>query len=198
MKYFGLTLFLLFLVSIQTSAQTYQQKLDSIKKYHLIYATKFETQSTTTYYSQSSGAYKGKTSARGISIDFHQGIDGPLKTLKKKGKYLKQIIQNDPDALAEFNRAYKVHLRKKRICNFIEFFGYAVVAGSAIALFIGLDNYETDGVTAPVVIGGTGVVAGFTGIVVFKKLTDKHMDAFAASIQNSISIYNENLLNKIK
>lgn len=195
----ALTLLLLFF-SFSTFAQTADQirtaKRDSVKKYHCIFTYVQETISTTNY--SSNGQAKGSSSARGIFIDFRVGEDGPIKNIGRKGKSLENVIKNDPEAYAEFKKAYKVHLRKKKICNALEYVGYAVIVGGAISLFVGLDNYETDGVTPPAVIGGVGVVGGLTQIIVFHKLTDKHMDAFSKSIQESIQIYNANLLAKIK
>ena len=104
------------------------------------------------------------------------------------------ILKSDTEAYAELQRAYKVHLRKKRICNILEYAGYAITLASAAFLFVGLDNYEADGVNGFLIGGGIGVVAGITDIVGFYILTEKHMDAFSKSIQKSISIYNKNKL----
>ena len=172
-------------------------KLDSVKKYQLIYTFITETKSFTTYETQT-GQNKGSTSARGIFIDFRVGEEGPIKNIGRKGKSLMAIIKDDTEASAELNRAYKVHLRKKRICNILEFAGYGIVLISAVPLFIGLDDFETEGVTPLLVGGGIGVVAGCADILGFYMLTEKHMDAFSASIQKSISIYNKNLINKNK
>ncbi len=192
-----ITLLLLpFLTFSQTADQTRAAKRDSVKKNHFIYTYLQETISTTNY--SSNGQARGSTTSRGIFIDFRVGVDGPIKNIGRKCKSLENVIKNDPEAYAEFKKAYKVHLRKKRICNALEYIGYAVIVGGAISLFVGLDNYETDGVTTPAVIGGVGVVGGLTQIIVFHKLTDKHMDAFSKSIQETIQIYNTNLLAKIK
>jgi hypothetical protein len=192
-------LFFFLLISLKSFSQSvsYEQKLDSLKKYHLINTYSQETISTTNYYT-SSGSRIGSATARGIFIDFRVGIDGPIKNIGHKGKSLLNIIKNDPEALAELNKAYKVHLRKKRVCNVLEVVGYVVIAGGAAALFLGLDNYGDEGVTPAAVIGGVGVIGGLTEIIVFHKLTDKHMDAFSESIQRSIQIYNNNLIAKIK
>jgi len=172
-------------------------KLDSIKKYHLIYTFVTETRTSTEYENQA-GQSKGSTSTRGIFLDFRVGEDGPIKNIGRKGKTLMAIIKDDPEASAELQRAYKVHLRRKRICNILEFTGYGIVLVAAVPLFIGLDDFETEGVTPLLVGGGIGVVAGCADILGFYMLTEKHMNAFSESIQKSISIYNKNLLTKTK
>lgn len=170
---------------------------DSVIKNDLIYFMSNDIYSTTEWKTYA-GESKGSATSRSLILRFRIGKEGDIMNIGRKGKYLKQYLIKDPEAYAEFRRAYKVHLRKKRICNTLEYFSYAATTAGAIFLFIGLDNYEDDGITAPLVAGGAGVVAGFTGIYVFKSLTDKHMDAFAASLNKSVKIYNDNLLKKCK
>ena len=188
-------LFLIFLSVNGFSQDTIKPstKLDSIKKYELIYTYITETKTFTKYETQS-GEKKGSTSTRGIFIDFKVGEDGRIQNIGRKGRNLMLILKSDTEAYAELQRAYKVHLRKKRICNTLEYVGYAITLASAAFLFVGLDNYEVDGVNGFLIGGGIGVVAGITDIVGFYILTEKHMDAFSKSIQKSISIYNKNKL----
>ena len=89
-------------------------------------------------------------------------------------------------------------MRKKRIYNVLEIFGYFVAAGSAVALFVGADNYDTEGITGLAIAGGAGVLIGFVDILGFHKLTDKEMDEFTSSIVKSINIYNNNQIKNIK
>lgn len=168
-------------------------KLDSTLRSRLIYATSTEVFSSTSFRNSSTGA-----SARGLAVDFRVGPDGYYQTAGRRGKSLKAIFKDDPEALTELRRAYKVHLRKKRICNTLEYISYGVIVGSVIPFFIGLDDYETEGVTGLVVGGGIGVVAGFAGVLIFKKRTDKHMDDWRESVLRSISIYNNNLIKNYK
>jgi hypothetical protein len=197
MKNYILFLILLYFKGFSQDTIKSSIKLDSIKKYELIYSYLTVTQSFTNYETQS-GKKKGSTSARGIFIDFRVGLEGPIKNIGRRGKSLEKIIKNDAEAYKEFNIAYKVHLRKKRIFNTLEYFGYVIAAGSAVALFIGADNYETDGITGLAIAGGAGVVIGFVDILGFHKLTDNEMDKFSASIQKAINIYNNNLITKTK
>lgn len=195
-------LYILFLIlfSLNSSAQdtiVSNIKLDSIKKYHLIYSFVTETKTSSQFKTQS-GQNRGSASSRGIYLDFKVGVDGRIQNVGRRGKNLKSIFKDDPEASAELKRAYKVHLRKKRICNVLEFAGYAIVLAAAVPLFMGLDDYETDGVTPLLVGGGIGVVAGCADIVGFYMLTEKHIYAFSESIQKSIIIYNKNLLTKTK
>lgn len=197
MRHYLLYLILFSLNSVAQDTIVSNIKLDSIKKYHLIYTFVTETRTSTKYQNQS-GANKGSTSTRGIFLDFRVGEDGPIKNIGRKGKSLMAVIKNDPEASAELNRSYKVHLRKKRICNILEFAGYGIVLVAAVPLFMGLDDFETEGITPLLVGGGIGVVAGCADVIGFYMLTEKHMNAFSESIQKSISIYNKNLLAKIK
>jgi hypothetical protein len=188
---------LLLLLSIKSFSQDVKDlnlKIDSVKYFHLIYTTITENYTSTKF--ANSGLSGG--TARGIFIDFRVGIDGPIKNIGRRGKSLEKVIRNDPEAYKEFNMAYKVHLRKKRIYNALELFGYFVAASSAVALFVGADNYETEGITGIAIAGGAGVLIGFVDILGFHKLTDKEMDEFTASIVKSINIYNKNQLKNIK
>lgn len=190
--------FVFFLLLLQTTVGqtdniTRNATLDSIKKFVFIYPIVREHKTSTTY-QDFSGNNKGSTKTRGISIDFKIGVDGPIQNIGKRGKNLKEVIEDDPEALSEFNSAFKVHLRKKKIWNSLEYLGYVVAFGSAVVLFVGLDSYETDGVTGTAAAGGIGVAAGFTSVVVFYKLTEKEMDAYRDSILKSIEIYNRNKL----
>jgi hypothetical protein len=193
-------LFLIFLISSsafsQADSASYKQKLEDIKKHRLIYTTFTESYSTTNY--SQGGVSKGSATSRSMSFDFKVGNEGQLQNIGRRGSNLKSILINDKAAYDELNRAYNVHLRKKRVCNALEIVGYVTLVASAVVLFVGGSNYESDGVTPPLVIGGIGVVLSLTDIVVFKKRTDKHMDNFANSVQQSIVIYNQNQLNKIK
>lgn len=169
-------------------------RTDSIKKYHIIYTTLTESYTSSNF--GSSGLSGG--TARGIFIDFRVGLEGPMKNIGRRGKSLEKIIKNDIEAYKEFNTAYKIHLRKKRLFNILEYLGYVIATGSAVALFIGADNYETNGVTGLAIAGGAGVLIGFVDILGFHKLTDNEMDEFTASIVKSINIYNSNQLKNIK
>lgn len=133
--------------------------------------------------------------ARGIFFDFRMGIDGPIKNIGRRGKNLEKILKDDPAAMAEFRTAYKVHRRRKRLCDFLEYFGYAVAGGSAVALFAGLDK-DAGSASPGVALGAAGIVAGITEIIVFHKRSEKHTEAFVNSIAKSIQIYNTNLLAK--
>ncbi len=191
--------FLVFLVSVnlsQTDSLAYKQKLESIKKDKLIYAYFTESYSTTNY--SQGGVGKGSATSRSMSFDFRLGSEGRLQNIGKRGSNLKPILINDKIAYDELNKAYNVHLRKKRICNALEVVGYVTLVASAIVLFVGGSNYENDGITPPLVIGGVGVVLSLTDIAVFKRRTDKHMDNFSNSIQQSVLIYNQNQLNSLK
>lgn len=197
MKLYYLFLILFSLDSVAQDTSVSNIKLDSIKKYHLIYSFVTETKTSSQFKTQS-GQNRGSASSRGIYLDFKVGVDGRMQNVGRRGKNLKSIIKDDPEAFAELESAYKVHLRKKRICNLLEYSGYAVVLVSAAFLFTGMSDYESDGVTPLLVGGGIGVVAGCADIIGFYILTEKHMNAYSASIQKSISIYNQNLLTKIK
>ena len=188
--------FSVFVIYSQTDSISRKIKIDSLYKFHLIHAFFTESYSTTNYYKGGVGV--GSATSRSMFFDFRVGIDGPIKNIGKRGKTLQKVLIADPIAHSECNKAYKVHLRKKRICNSLEFLGYATAIGSAIAVFVGLDNYEDNGVTPALVIGGVGVALSLTDIIVFKKRTDKHMDAFSNSIRQSILTYNQNLISKIK
>ena len=167
-----------------------QDEVAEIKKNKWLLVSTQEKHSSTTF---SNGKTNG--TSRSISINFRIGEDGILQNIGKRGKNLKSVIQNDAEALAELTKAYN-HLSKKRLYNTLEFVCYAGIIGAAIPLFIGLDNYEDEGINGLIVGGGIGVVASFGGILGFKHLTDKEMDKWRECIFNSIDIYNKNLITK--
>lgn len=180
----------------QVDSLKFKQKFEDLKRTSLIFMNFTETFSTTNYTKGINSA--GSATSRSMSFDFRLGSEGRWQTIGKRGINLKPILINDKIAYDELNKAYKVHLKKKRICNTLEILGYVTLVGSAIVMFVGGSDYETDGVTAPLVIGGIGVAMSFADIVIFKKRTDKHMDDFANSIQQSVITYNDNQINKIK
>lgn len=180
----------------QVDSAKFRQKFEDLKRTSLIFMSFTESFSTTNYTKGSVSA--GSATSRSMSFDFRLGSEGRWQNIGKGGKNLKPILINDKIAYNELNKAYNVHLKKKRICNTLEILGYVTLVGSAIVMFIGGSDYETDGVTAPLVIGGIGVAVSFADIIIFKKRTDKHMDDFANSIQQSVITYNDNQINKIK
>jgi hypothetical protein len=189
----------------QDTTEIFKIKLDSIKKTKYIFSNISETSSSSSKNSIKAGtsgnSIGDKTlaggSARGISIAFTVGTDGYFQGLGRNSKNLKEAIKTDPEALAELIKA-NMHLKKKKMYHTLEYFSYALTVGAAISLFIGLDDYKEVGVSGPLVAGSIGVAGGFSSIIIFKKKTDKHMDAWEEHIKKSIEIYNQNLITKIK
>ena len=181
----------------QESDKALQNKIDSVKKYHIIYSLRQDVTSTEITKSTSSTPGYSSTS-RGISFDFHIGVDGPLQSISTaKAKNLEKIIKNDPEAYAEFKNAL-VHIRKKRINNLFEYISYVGLIGSFFPLTYSLVTYQDNGITGLTIGSGVGLVVSLAGTVIFNKATDKQMDKWAESIEKSIQIYNKNLLAKIK
>jgi hypothetical protein len=200
-----LTVFLYVNCFSQNTTNVFNARLDSIKKTKYIYSNISEISSSTTKNSYTPGQPENtignKTlaggSARGITIAFTIGTDGYFQGLGRKSKNLKDAVKTDPEAIAELMIANK-HLKKKKLYHTLEYCSYALTACAAISLFFGLDEYKDDGASGLLVAGSIGVVGGFSSIVVFKKKTDKHMDAWKEHIKKTIDIYNENLISKIK
>jgi|GEM_PF-5745183 len=192
MKYFWFLLFIFLQVFLFSQHNSALNK-DSVTKNELIYFYSATVNSSTNW-STYSGQSAGSATSRSLILRYKVGIDGDVMSIGRRGKNLKKIIRKDSLARNEFNRAYKVHLRKKRICNTIEVFSYLVTLGSAVTLFFGLDeDPQLNGLS---VAGGLGTTAGFASILIFKNRTDRHMDDFAASLAKSVEIYNTNLLKK--
>jgi hypothetical protein len=198
MKQLALLFLVLFFSKNITSQTTIEQsKIDSLKKYKMIHMSGLDITTSTVY---TSGANAGKTvggTARSLIVDFKIGEVGSWKSVGKKGKNIYEIIKNDALALKEYENS-RMHLRKKKLYNVLEWVSYPIGLGSAIPLSIGAENFEDEGVNGLLVGGIIGVVVGLTSIVIFKKLTDKEMDRWAESLVNAAQVYNENLVKNLK
>lgn len=190
--------FLLLCYSLFVCSQSDSLKRAKIDSIYNTKAIRFYTQqiySTTVYKNASTNAPMGSATSRSLKFNFQVG-DDRIINIGRKSKNLREAIKDDPEAIAELNKAYKVHLRKKRINNTLEYVSYFVAFGSIVPLFIGADR-DVDKVNALSVGGGIGVVAGWAGIYYFKYRTDKHMDNFSASLSRSVQIYNANIYKKL-
>lgn len=187
-------LIFLFLISASAQAQNDSLHKDSAYKSKCIYFYVYDVHSSSGYRNVSTNQNMGTTSSRSITFYFKVGDEGAVTRLRKNGKNLKAAIASDPEALKEFNNGYNKHLRKKRIANVLEFVSYAVAFTSVVPLLIGIDDEQP----AKTVAGGVGVVAGITGIYVFKQMTDRQMDKFRDSIVKSVEVYNANLKKQIQ
>jgi len=176
----------LFLLFFKFSAQTESNGKEKLQPQR-IYLDMYHYTSTTIYSSGKS------TRATGYRVRFKVGENAEFQKLGRNGKRLRKALANDQQALSQLDKAYKVHLRKKRIFNFLELTSKLALVGSMAPLIIGLDDYQNTGVTPLAVVGGVTLVAGLTGVFIFPKLTDKHMDLWANSVDASVRIYNENL-----
>lgn len=188
--------FLLFTLSVfsQTDSLLLAKK-DSIYNTRAIRFYADQVFSTTVYRDFNTNVVMGSASARSLKFNFQVGT-GNVINIGRRAKNLRLVLKDDPEAIAELNRAYTVHLRKKRVNNTLEYVSYFAAFGCIVPLFLGIDRDENNRVNALSVAGGTGVIAGWVGIYYFKNRTDKHMDAFSVSLQRSVQIYNANLLKK--
>ncbi len=189
--------FLLFTLSTfsQTDSLLLAKK-DSIYKSKAISFYSDEIYSTTIYKNTATNTAMGSATSRSIRFNFKVGNNSVIN-IGRKGKNLRDALKDDHEAIAELNKAYKYHLRKKRINNTLEYVSYLVAFGSFVPFFIGITN-DNDPANALTIGGGAGVVAGWVGIYYFKNRTNKHMDNFAYSLRRSVEIYNTNLFQKTR
>ncbi len=185
-------------VCSQNNASASNDKIENIKKNQFIYLKTFESINTTKRENYSTGK-TSSASSRIINFYFTVGVDGPNNKIGKKGEMLEKYIKNDSQAYAEFNKA-REHQKKSKKYNIIQLLGYPLALAGVVPLVIGLykksDTGEVD--YGLFTLGGVGVVGGFVLINVWGIKCDKELDAFITSINNSVAIYNQNLLEKNK
>lgn len=152
-----------------------------------------------TQYTQSDGTTKSGTNRRKITIGVKQGPDGNYQRLDKKGDNLLKMLKSDPDAVAEFNKAFE-YRKKAKQSNLAEIgceIGAVVLAGVCIVKTMknkNLPEGEEPSGRGIQIASGVGAVGLLGAFYYFYFHTEKMLDSFIESLQKSVDIYNQNML----